>query len=245
MKTADAVRLREQPRELSRLFGSIAGGYDFANHALSMGLDVYWRQVLVRSLHDVPPGMILDLAAGTFEVTRLLGRVYPERGILAVDCCLPMLRKGLPRLRKAGARAAGPLRVLPLAGNAFSLPLADCSVASVSLAFGLRNMQPRWQALAEIYRVLVPGGRLSVLEFGSSRPKSWLGLYNFYLSWVLPCLGGLLSGQRLAYEYLARSIADFPVAAELAREMGVAGFSRISYRRLSGGIVYLHSADKL
>lgn len=225
--------------KIKEMFSSVARGYDFLNHTLSMGFDIYWRRVLVASLAKAPEGVFLDLAAGTFDVSLALGRAYPQRRILGADLCLPMLQAGLPKLKKRGAN------VLPVNADAYRLPFADGSVAAITVSFGLRNMVPHVPALAEMRRVLKPGGRLSVLEFGSARSKVWLGLYNFYLSSILPRIGGAVSGDREAYDYLARTIREFPQAAELADEMRAAGFGSVAYRRLSGGIVYVHKADKL
>lgn len=231
--------------EVKDLFGSIAKGYDFLNHTLSMGFDIYWRKVLVKSVAAVPAGPVLDLAAGTFDVSIALGKAFPARHILAGDLCLPMLVQGLPKISRADKRNLAFSAVSPMAADAYNLPLPDNSVAAITVAFGLRNMVPRVPALREMHRVLVPGGRLSILEFGSARPKVLFGLYNFYLAKVLPRIGGLISGEKSAYEYLAQTIYDFPVADELDAEMREAGFDRVKYRRLTGGIVYVHCGDKI
>ncbi|MDR2825691.1 MAG: ubiquinone/menaquinone biosynthesis methyltransferase [Deltaproteobacteria bacterium] len=237
-------------QDLTRLFGSIAPDYDFANHTLSLGLDYYWRRILVRSLNAAPSGLLLDIAAGTFDVSILLGKVYSGRKVLALDPCLPMLKSGLPKICRAEKKGLKAQSILPLAGDAFCLPLPDNSVAAITVSFGLRNMQPGVDALKEMLRVLAPGGRLSVLEFGSAGKKSgfalnpWFALYRFYLFKILPHIGGFISGQRQAYEYLAQSIALFPKAEELKEIMLEAGFERVEYKKLSGGIVYLHCADK-
>lgn len=225
-------------QNIKSMFGSIAKGYDFLNHSLSMGFDVYWRRVLVLSLASAPEGIFLDLAAGTFDVSLALLKAYPTRRVAGADLCLPMLSQGL---RKIAKRRDG---ITPLNADAYRLPFADNSLAAMTISFGLRNMAPRLPALAETHRVLKPGGRLAVLEFGSARERVWLGFYNFYLASVLPRIGGVISGDRAAYDYLARTIKEFPGADELAAEMREAGFSQVNWKRLSGGIVYLHTADK-
>lgn len=229
-----------------KLFGSIAGGYDFLNHTLSCGLDILWRRALVRSVSYISGPVFLDLAAGTCDVTLALARHFPERLILAGDLSEPMLRQGAKKISSAAARksVSSPDSITLFVCDAFALPLADSSVSAVTIAFGLRNMRPRNAALAEVFRVLRPGGRLSVLEFGNASRKLWGGAYNFYLKRVMPRIGGLLSGDREAYQYLADTIRKFPLAWELKAEMERAGFGRVVYTSMSGGIVYLHTADK-
>jgi len=114
----------------------------------------------------------------------------------------------------------------------------------VTIAFGIRNILPRAAAFAEIFRVLKPGGRLCVLEFGSGRTRIWKGLYNLYLNRLLPLAGRLVSGDAGAYRYLAETIAAFPAAGELAEEMRAAGFNRVLWLPLLSGIVYIHVAEK-
>lgn len=228
----------EHNHKIKSMFGSIAEGYDFLNHSLSMGFDFYWRRALVASFANAPDGVFLDLAAGTFDVSLALANAYPSRLIAGADLCLPMLSRGLPKLKK---RKNG---ITPINADAYNLPFADNSLAAVAVSFGLRNMVPRVPALAEMHRVLKPGGRLSVLEFGNTQRPVWLGFYNFYLSRLLPRIGGALSGDRGAYDYLSRTIRELPSAGRLTAEMRQAGFARVSWKRLSGGIVYLHSADK-
>lgn len=229
-------------RSVQNIFSRIAGVYDLLNRVLSFGLDALWRKQLINAVAPFPPkgkARILDLAAGTLEVSVGLARKYPYRSILAVDFCRPMLERGVAKL-------AGPCkrRVYPLVGDGRHLPLPDCSVDAVTIAFGLRNIRPREEAYAEALRVLVPGGRLCVLEFGSARDRIWFGLYNLYLAYFLPLAGRLLSRDKGAYQYLADTVAAYPSAAELAGEMRAAGFGSVTYRRFTGGIVWLHTGEK-
>ena len=229
----------EHGRRVAGMFGRIAGWYDFLNHALSLGMDLWWRYCLVRCVRRGPTGRVLDLAAGTLDVTRELLRQHPWATVLAMDFSLPMLVKGKPKLR--GSRAG---RALPALADGRCLPLADASVDAVTIAFGIRNILPRSDAYAEILRVLAPGGRLCILEFGSGRRAVWKGLYNFYLHRVLPALGKVFSGDAKAYTYLADTIAAFPEPGELAAELARAGFTRVSWRPMLSGIVAIHVATK-
>lgn len=225
---------------VSAMFGRIAGVYDFLNHFLSLGIDRYWRRELVALAKEGGRGVAADLAAGTLDVALALARARPGLVVPAVDFCEPMLCKGLKKLKKGGEGK----RIFPIAGDAKSLPLPDDCADSVTMAFGIRNINPRKEAFKEMLRILAPGGRACVLEFGSGKERVWGGFYNFYLTRVLPRIGALAARGDGAYHYLCQTIVDFPRAEELAEEMREAGFEDAHYRKLSGGIVYLHWGHK-
>lgn len=229
----------EHGRKVSGLFGRIAGWYDFLNHFLSLGQDIIWRKRLVRHVRSEKDGVILDLAAGTLDVSREVGKTFPGAKIVGLDFSLPMLLRG--KRKMAGSKK----RFLPLMADVVRIPMPDCSVDCATIAFGIRNVKPRAAAYAEILRVLKPGGRLCILEFGSGQNRVWKGIYNFYLNRVLPLIGRLFSRDSGAYSYLARSIGHFPPARDLAGEIITAGFGRVFYYPLCSGIVYVHVAEKL
>lgn len=226
-------------RQVAAMFGRIARWYDFLNHTLSLGLDIYWRWRLARAALPRPGGVILDLAAGTLDVALALVRQCPDLRVAAVDYTLPMLVRG--RLKLTGGMEK---RILPAQGDGRRLPLPDASVDAATIAFGIRNIRPRMAAHREVLRVLKPGGRFCILEFGTGRRKVWCGLYNFYLDSVLPGLGRLISGDRAAYRYLAETIREFPDERQLARELMDAGYARVFHVAMLSGIVYLHVAEK-
>lgn len=233
------------------MFGRIAGWYDPLNRLLSCGLDQRWRQCLASTARPGPQHFLLDIAAGTLDVSLALARLYPGTRILAMDFCLPMLERGKrklgipPQSRPAPSGKASLSRIiLPAAADALRLPLPDACVDAVTMAFGIRNIAPRDRAFREMFRVLVPGGRACILEFGSGRRKIWKGLYNFYLQHVLPLIGKWSSGDGAAYMYLAQSIAEFPPPEKLSAELRAAGFSRVYHVPLTSGIVCLHVAEK-
>ncbi len=227
-------------RRVAGMFGRVAGRYDLLNHLLSAGLDIAWRRAMVRALlaPGLPPGPILDLAAGTLDVSIAVAR-QSDRPILAADVCEPMLRAGLGKLDAALGR-----RIHPTVADGRVLPLPDASVAGATIAFGIRNIRPRPEALAELARVIRPGGRLAILEFGTGKRRMWGGLYNFYLRNILPRIGKLISGDDEAYRYLAATISEFPEESVLAEEMRQAGFASVDYRAMTGGIVFLHASVK-
>lgn len=229
---------------VSSMFSRIAAGYDRANRTLSFGVDILWRRRLVRTVgkHLAPryQRRVLDLAAGTLDVSLALVAKLPRVSVLAMDFCLPMLLAGKPKLDTDERRE----RIRCVTADGRHLPLKDASVDAITVSFGLRNILPRDAALEEAHRVLVPGGCLHILEFGSAKSRIWGGLYNWYLHTLLPFIGGLVAGDREAYTYLARTVTDFPPAEVLGRELEHAGFTEVSWERLWGGIVYLHTARK-
>ncbi|WP_045212795.1 ubiquinone/menaquinone biosynthesis methyltransferase [Desulfonatronovibrio magnus] len=228
----------EHSRMVAGYFSGIVNWYDFLNHFLSFGQDIYWRKRLIRHARCGANGLIVDLAAGTLDVTREILRKKPESKVLALDFTLPMLVRGRPKTDFARTRSG------LVQADGRLLPLPDECVESLTIAFGIRNIKPRHEAYREILRVLKPGGRLCILEFGTGKQKIWRGAYNFYLTRVLPLIGRLISRDKGAYTYLAETIKGFPHQDELALEMKRAGFTRVFYYPLSSGIVYVHVAEK-
>ncbi|MCF8085574.1 MAG: ubiquinone/menaquinone biosynthesis methyltransferase [Desulfohalobiaceae bacterium] len=223
-------------KQVAEMFGRITPCYDLLNRVLSLGSDIYWRRRLVRSVSLRPRGRLLDLAAGTLDVSRAVSRTYPSSGVVSVDLSRAMLLKGKTKVDLD--------RVQPACGNAVSIPLLDASVDCVTIAFGIRNISPRSEAYAEIHRVLAPGGKLCILEFGAVRPGLWGRIYTRYLHSILPRIGALVTGDSGAYSYLAATIASFPRADALGRELTEAGFVQVGYTPMSAGIVWLHTARK-
>lgn len=234
---AEHARHAEQ---VSGMFGRIARWYDFLNHLLSGGMDYYWRQQLVRQILPGPTGRVLDLAAGTMDVSLEILRQHPGVTVPALDYCHPMLAAGKGKIARKGRNS----RIMPVQADGRALPLPDASVDCATIAFGIRNIVPREDAFRELHRVLVPGGRLCILEFGTGKHPVWMGLYNWYLNSVLPGIGKIISGDDGAYKYLADTIMAFPTADELVQEMMDAGFYRAFYKPMTSGIVYLHVAEK-
>lgn len=224
-------------KRVSGLFDNIAAWYDFLNHFLSAGQDIYWRRRLVRYVRPGANRTVLDLAAGTLDVSREIRRQFPELGVLSLDFSRPMLCRGKAKITSERA-------ILPVQADGRILPLPDGCVDSVTIAFGIRNILPRTDAYREILRVLAPGGRLCILEFGTGKARIWQGLYNSYLGTVLPRIGRFFSKNPEAYQYLADTILAFPDSRALAAELVRAGFDQVGCQALSSGIVYIHVARK-
>lgn len=233
---------RDHGRRVAGMFGRIAGWYDFLNRFLSLGLDILWRRRLVAEAFDPAggTGRVLDLAAGTLDVSLELARVRPGCRVTAADFCLPMLARGREKLARAGGRPA----IDPVQADALALPFKPDTFDAATIAFGIRNIVPRAGAYAELLRVLKPGGRLCILEFGSGRRRIVGGLYNVYLERVLPGIGRLFSRDAKAYRYLADTIRAFPDAETLAGELRAAGFTQVRHRAMTLGVVCLHVAVK-
>lgn len=220
----------QEPQFIQRLFGSIAGRYDLANHLLSGGLDYLWRRRAARIIRGWEPRRILDLATGSGDVALTLRRHCPDAFIAGADFCVPMLRE-------ARRKGAGPV----VAADGLALPFASASFDVVTVAFGLRNMASWAGALGEMRRVLRPGGHVLILDF-SVPPPPLRWIYRPYLHRLLPAVAGLLTGQRTAYEYLGESIEKFPSGPAMCELLESAGLEQPRAERLTGGIVSLYTA---
>ncbi len=224
----------EKSRRVAGVFDSVASRYDVMNDLMSGGLHRLWKRFAVEASGVRPGARVLDIAGGTGDLARLfLQRVGPAGEVVLTDINAAMLRIGRDRLLDRGALA-------PVAQcNAESLPFAGGHFDCVSVAFGLRNMTRKDAALAEMRRVLKPGGRLLVLEFS----RVWeplRPLYDAYSFGVLPRLGRLIANDAGAYRYLAESIRTHPDQENLKRMMEQAGLERVEYFNLAGGVVALH-----
>ncbi|MEY4689079.1 MAG: Ubiquinone/menaquinone biosynthesis C-methyltransferase UbiE [Verrucomicrobiota bacterium] len=230
------------PKAVNSMFGRIAKRYDTANRVLSAGIDRGWRRRLVEAVGRHRPARVLDLATGSGDVAFAIARgLHPSPEIIGMDFCQPMLDEAEAKRRMSRDPEESKIRFLP--GDGLDLPLPDGSQDAVTIAFGLRNLADRARGLAEMRRVLKPGGMLHVLEF--SQPHAWFRpFYYFYLRHLLPALARLLTGDRDAYLYLGDTIGKFPSREELTAEISTAGLEVIAAVPLTLGIVALHSARK-
>jgi|SRR5262249_21516492 len=216
------------------MFGAIARRYDLANHLLSCGCDFLWRKRAAQIVAGWGPNAIVDLAAGTGDLTLALEKVLPNSEIIGADFSEEMLAVA----KRKGVRRA-------IAADALALPFADRSFDCLTIAFGLRNIKDWSAALREMARVLTANGHLLIMEF-SLPSKSILRLvYRFYLHRILPTFGAFLTRKKNAYDYLGDSIEKFPGGAELLRLIEVNGFREANAEPLTAGIVTIYTATKL
>lgn len=222
----------ERTRLIRRVFTSVAPRYDLMNDLMSMGIHRLWKRRLAREAGALPGQIVVDLAGGTGDVAALMASNGAK--VMVCDPSLAMMSQGRSR------NLSG---VEWLAGTGERIPLADSSVDTMTIAFGIRNVTSLEDALKEALRVLKPGGRFLCLEF--SRP--WAPIkpfYDIFSFTVIPRLGALVARDPEAYTYLVESIRRFPDQQEMQRIMEQAGFAAVNYRNLSFGIACLHRGVK-
>jgi len=242
-----AATEEQAARWVRGMFGRVAQRYDLLNHVLSFQVDRAWRARTARRVEEIlrrPEARVLDLCCGTGDL--LLALEQRRRGLLprggeggaplifGSDFCHPML---VETRRKAGRRNA---RSCVFEGDALQLPLADASLDLITCAFGFRNFANYRKGLAELRRVLRPGGMLAILEFSQPPNRLFGALYAWYSQHVLPRIGAIISGSSNAYTYLPESIRKFPGAEELADEMRATGYNDVRFERMTFGVVALH-----
>ena len=236
-RTANEI---EHAKAVRAMFSGIAGRYDLLNHVLSLNIDKRWRRLVrqrLQTILDDRNAVILDVACGTGDLSIEL-QLHAKAKVIGTDFCRPMLTVA------AEKNGANSLSIPYIESDAMNLGFANDSFDAVTIAFGLRNLSNFRDGLAELRRVLKPGGRLVVLEFSAPIVPGFRQLFNFYFTRVLPRIGGAVSGSRGAYEYLPDSVSKFPDQTRLVEMMSEIGFSSIDYKNLTGGIAAIHSGVK-
>ncbi|KQX59265.1 MULTISPECIES: demethylmenaquinone methyltransferase [unclassified Streptomyces] len=224
--------LDKQPHEVASMFDAVAANYDVTNDVLSLGQDRRWRKEVAKAVDARPAQKVLDLAAGTATSSQ----PFVRAGAYVVPCdfSLGMLRVG---------KKNHPWMPFT-AGDGTKLPFRDDVFDAVTISFGLRNIQDTDQALRELYRVTKPGGRVVICEFSHPTWKPFRTVYEEYLMRALPPVARAVSSNPDAYVYLAESIQTWPDQPALAGLLRKAGWSKVAYRNLTGGIVALHRGFK-
>jgi demethylmenaquinone methyltransferase / 2-methoxy-6-polyprenyl-1,4-benzoquinol methylase len=224
--TEHAGRVRE-------MFATIAGRYDLLNHLLSGNVDKRWRRIVanrVRAKLSSSSSRVLDVACGTGDLSITLFEITGAE-VVGTDFCRPMLDI-------AAGKISGRIRLIE--GDALKLPFRDGTFDVATIAFGLRNLSSVESGLAELSRVVKPGGWVAVLEFSRPANAMMRTLFSLYFTKLLPWMGGVISGSRSAYTYLPASVRKFPDQSQLSILMEQAGFVQVSYENLTGGIAALH-----
>jgi len=241
---AKRVPLAAKQALVNDVFHSVARRYDLMNDLMSLGLHRAWKDALVTAVNPsrTTPFSVLDIAGGTGDIAfRIIEAGGAQTRVTVCDINPDMLEVGRERASIYG----GDAMVTFAEANAEALPFADASFDAATIAFGIRNVPRIERALAETFRVLKIGGKFVCLEFSSVDVPALDRLYDFYSFNVIPALGQIVAGDAESYRYLVESIRRFPKPQVFAAMLRAAGFARVSFQAMSGGIVTLHSGWRL
>ncbi|MEA1878095.1 MAG: bifunctional demethylmenaquinone methyltransferase/2-methoxy-6-polyprenyl-1,4-benzoquinol methylase UbiE [Bacteroidota bacterium] len=225
-------------QEVKQMFDNIAPTYDFLNHALSLNIDKVWRRKAIRSLKSIEPKRILDIATGTGDLAIAALKLHPDL-VIGVDISEGMIGVGQEKIIARGLQDVIKLQT----ADSENLPFEGGEFDAITVAFGVRNFEDPMKGLAEMCRVLKPGGRLVVLEFMMPRYFPFKQLYQFYFRRILPLLGKIISKDFSAYQYLPDSVQKFPQGESFIRMLKDAGFKKTSFKSLSFGIAGLYIGE--
>jgi demethylmenaquinone methyltransferase / 2-methoxy-6-polyprenyl-1,4-benzoquinol methylase len=231
---------RERVAIVKDIFSTIPGKYDFLNHLLSLRRDVAWRRFALSKMFFPRTGKFLDVACGTGDLSIGAAVHYPSIHVTGIDFVAEMVRVGKNKVDKRGLAD----RINLLQADALKLPFDDNNFDVTAIAFGIRNIPDKIQALTEMLRVTVPGGQVMVLEMTFIQNRLFKFLYYVYLNYLLPLLARVFSTNPAAYYYLADSIMNFPTPAAFAKLMSDAGMKNVKKYPLTFGITYLHIGEK-
>lgn len=226
-------------KQVELMFDRIAFRYDLMNHLLSFGIDMTWRKKLVDVLKSANPKTILDVATGTADVAILLSDLPVEK-ITGIDISDEMLVRGRNKIASRNLEK----KITLQNADSENLPFDDNNFDAATVAFGVRNFENLEKGLQEIFRVLRPGGKLVILEFSKPKHFPFKQLYHFYFIRICPWLGKLITHDKLAYEYLYRSVQAFPEGESFLNLLKNTGFIKLKCKALSFGISSLYTASK-
>ncbi|OKS85246.1 bifunctional demethylmenaquinone methyltransferase/2-methoxy-6-polyprenyl-1,4-benzoquinol methylase UbiE [Mucilaginibacter polytrichastri] len=226
--------------QVADMFNNISGTYDFLNHFMSLGIDIIWRKKAINELKKDQPKYILDVATGTGDFAfEALGMLNPEK-ITGVDISEGMLDVARQKITKRNLSARFEVR----SGDSENLPFETSTFDAITVAYGVRNFENLEKGLADMLRVLKPGGKAVILEF--SKPKSFpvKQLYSFYFNYITPSIGKLFSKDSRAYSYLPESVAAFPDGKSFVTLMDKVGYKQTKHRSLTFGICSIYTGIK-
>ncbi|HRN91243.1 MAG TPA: bifunctional demethylmenaquinone methyltransferase/2-methoxy-6-polyprenyl-1,4-benzoquinol methylase UbiE [Ferruginibacter sp.] len=230
----------EKKEQVEQMFDHIAGNYDFLNRSMSMGIDKGWRKKAILKLKASSPQHILDVATGTADVAIMASRLLKPEHIKGIDISEGMLEVGRKKVRQAGLSEVIEL----LKGDSETINFNDNTFDAVTVAFGVRNFQHLEKGLAEIRRVLKPGGKLVVLEFSKPTSPLYKPFYQLYMKTICPLMAHLFSKSSAAYEYLDESIDKFPEGKNFTRVLESVGFRNTSIQKMTFGICSIYCGEK-
>ncbi len=219
-------------QQVAKMFDNIAFRYDFLNHFLTAGVDVWWRRKMIHSLTNIHPQIILDVATGTADVALLTFRLLQPKQIIGIDISDGMLELGRDKIKKSNLQNCIQL----LNADSENIPFANNHFDAITVAFGVRNFEHLEKGLSEMLRVLKPGGKLAVLEFSQPKNRLFKAFCNFYNNSIVPGAGRLFAKNKEAYNYLNHSAKAFPEREEFTSVLTNAGYQNVSYKALSLGI---------
>ncbi len=225
--------------QVAGMFDRIAGKYDFLNHFLSLGIDKGWRKKAIRTLKEIQPAKILDVATGTGDLAIASLKLNPQQ-VTGVDISEGMLKIGREKLIARGLNDKINLQY----GDSEALPFEENYFDAITCAYGVRNFEHLENGLREMHRVLRPHGRVAILEFSQPKKFPVKQLYHFYFRYILPTLGKSVSKDATAYTYLPESVAVFPEGQQFCTILESCGFVNVKARPLTLGITTLYTAEK-
>ena len=226
--------------QVAEMFNNIAGRYDFLNHFLSMGIDKGWRKKAIAAVAQINPQNILDVATGTGDMAIAAAKTIHPKRIAGLDIADQMLEVGRKKITEQNLSSIISMQT----GDSESMPFATGEFDAVMCAYGVRNFEHLEEGLAEMNRVLRPGGKVVILEFSHPTGAIIKPLYQFYFRYILPTLGKLVSKHSKAYTYLPESVMAFPEGKRFCEILGQCGFKEAKARPLTFGITTLYTAMK-
>ena len=230
----------DKKSQVAEMFNNISKKYDFLNHFLSLGIDIYWRKKAIKLLRKENPELILDVATGTGDLAITANKILKPKKVIGVDISEGMLNIGKQKIKKKKLEDKIELQM----GDSEGLLFEDNKFDAVIVAFGVRNYENLEKGLADMLRVLKPGGKLVVLEFSKPTIFPFKQLYNFYFNFILPKLGKLISKDNAAYTYLPESVQAFPDGKRFTDLLDNLGCKETTWKSLTLGISAIYTAEK-
>jgi len=229
---------KEKKDFVKKMFDDISSSYDFLNHFLSLGIDIYWRKKFIRQLNIDKNSIILDVACGTGDISFEIEKKF-SANVTGIDISPKMIEIARKKAEKKNIN-----KIDFIIGDAEDLPIKTNSIDNITISYGFRNISNYEKALAEFYRVLKPEGKLGILEFSTPNSKIIGFLFKIYFHHILPKIGGLFSRSD-AYRYLPESVDFFPTRSDICNKIKKAGFHNTSYKDLSFGISSIFIGNKI